>query len=235
VAIPQLSVAVVLLSGLLFLRLHYLKDFYYALYVFHNPTPKVIKFFDMITALLTIHLLRTLVATFLIFLGLKLLIRFYKKARLVYDTILCYLPVVRGLVLAVERERLSLLYAVLLKGGASAQKCAQYSVAVIGNCFFKRRVQAMSTAIIRGEIFSNTLRHFRIFSAAEVQMIALGAVSNNLAKTFERIYGVSQMILEKRLLLTIEFVRLGLYLFNTALFFFLVYVVETLFFYPGIQ
>ncbi|MBP9726238.1 MAG: type II secretion system F family protein [Gammaproteobacteria bacterium] len=235
VAMPQLSIAVVLFSGLFFLRLHYLKDFYYALYVFGNPTPKLIKFFDMLTALFTVHLLRTVVVMFFLLISLKLLIRFYKKAKLIYDAVLCYLPVVSGVVLAIERERLSLLYGVLLKGGASAQKCALYSVAVIGNLFFKRRVQAMSAAIIRGEVFSNTLKHFHIFSAAEVQMITLGALSNNLSASFKRIYGVSQMILEKRLLLLIEFVRLGLYLFNTALFFFLVYVVETLFFYPGIH
>ncbi len=235
VAMPQLSIALVLLSGLLFLRLHYLKDFYYALYVFHNPTPGIIKFFDMITALFTVHLLKTIAVILFLLTGLKLLVRFYKKARFVYDTILCYLPVVSGVVLAVERERLSLLYAVLLKGGTSVQKCVHYSVAVINNLFFKQRVRAMSTAILRGEIFSNTLKRFHIFSAAEVQMITLGAVSNNLSKTFERIYGVSQMILEKRSLLMIEFVRLGLYLFNTALFFFMVYVAEALFFYPGIH
>ena len=235
VAMPQLSIAVVLLSGLFFLRLHYLKDFYYALYVFRNPTPKLIKFFDMLTALFTVHLCRTVVVIFFLLISLKLLIRFYKKARLIYDAVLCYLPVVSGVVLAIERERLSLLYSVLLKGGASAQKCALYSVAVIDNLFFKRRVQAMSAAIIRGEVFSNTLKHFHIFSAAEVQMITLGALSNNLSVSFKRIYGVSQMILEKRLLLMIEFIRLGLYLFNTALCFFLVYVAETLFFYPGIH
>ncbi len=235
VAMPQLSIAVVLFSGLFFLRLHYLKDFYYALYVFRNPTPQLIEFFDMLTALFTVHLFRTVVVIFFLLISLKLLIRFYKKARLIYDAVLCYLPVVSGVVLAIERERLSLLYSVLLKGGASAQKCALYSVAVIGNLFFKRRVQAMSAAIIRGEVFSNTLKHFHIFSAAEVQMITLGALSNNLSASFKRIYGVSQMILEKRLLLLIEFVRLGLYLFNTALFFFLVYVAETLFFYPGIH
>lgn len=233
VAMPQLSITVILFMALFFLRFHYLAEFYYAISVFRNPIPLAITYFDVITSLLSIHLLQTVMVVFFAFFGFKLLIAFSKTARLFYHAVLCYFPVISGVILAVERERLSLLYSVLLKGGASTQKCAQYSIAVIHNLLFRRRVKAMSAAVHRGEIFSNTLRYFRIFSAAEVQMIALGAASNSLVKTFERIYSVSQLILERRLLLLIEFVRLGLYILNTLLFFFAIFVAETLFFYPG--
>ena len=105
----------------------------------------------------------------------------------------------------------------------------------IRHLFFQRRVKAMSQAVQGGEGFSNALRYFRIFNSAEVQMIALGALSNSLVKTFERIYSVSQMVLERRLFLLLEFVRLGLYILNTTLFFFAIFVTETLFYYPGIH
>ncbi len=137
------------------------------------------------------------------------------------------------MILAFDRERLALLYSILLKGGTSTQKCAQCSIAVIGNLFFQRRVKAMSQALQRGEEFSDTLRYFRIFGSAEVQMIALGAISASLVKTFERIYTVSQIVLERKLLLLLESLRLGLYLLNTIFFFFTIFVAETLFFYPG--
>lgn len=233
VAMPQLSIAVVLFMALFFLRFHYLKDFYYALYVFRNPVPAVIRFFDFITGLFTVHLLSVFGIVLASFVGVKTLLFFSKIARLFYHVFLCYLPVVRGVILAVERERLALLYSVLLKGGASTQKCAQYSISVINNLFFRKRVRAMSLAVHRGEVFSNALRFFHVFGAAEVQMIALGAVSNSLVKTFERIYSVSQLVLERKLLLLVEFIRLLLYVFNTVLFFFIIYVAETLFFYAG--
>lgn len=233
VAMPQFSITLILFMLLLFLRWHYLSDFYYAIYVFKNPTPVAIQYFDLITSLLTRDLLQTTGAVLLIFFGLKSLVLFSKKIRLCYHAILCYFPVVSGVVLAAERERLSLLYSVLLKGGASTQKCAQYSAAIVHNLLFRRRLKAMSLAVHRGEIFSNTLRYFRVFGSAEVQMIALGAASNSLVKTFERIYSISQIVLERKLLLMIEFVRLGLYIFNALLFFFAIFVAEILFFYPG--
>jgi len=233
VAMPQLSIMAVLFAVLFFLRFHYLHDFYYAIYVFGNPAPKVIRFFDMLTGLFTVHLLSVTCVVIASFVGLKALLFFSKVARLFYHVFLCYLPVVRGVILAVERERLALLYAVLLKGGASTQKCAQYSSAVVNNLFFRKWVRKMSGAVHRGEVFSNALRFFHVFGAAEVQMIALGAVSNSLVKTFERIYSVSQLVLERKLILLIELVRLVLYISNTALFFFIIYVTETLFFYPG--
>lgn len=235
VAMPQFSIMIVLFMALFFLRFHYLRDFYYAISVFKNPVPITIRCFDIITGLLSIHLLKTISIIFFALFGFKILIFFSKKARLFYHAILCYFPVVAGVILAVERERLALLYSVLLKGGTSVQKCAHFSVAVVNNLFFRRRVKRMSTAVHRGEIFSNTLRYFHIFSSAEVQMIALGAASNSLVKTFERIYSISQMILERRLLLLLEFIRLVLYILNASLFFFGVYVTETLFFYPGVR
>ena len=235
VAMPQLSMMIVFCLALLFLRLHYLESFKYAIFVFKNPLPPVIRIFDFMTGLFTLHLLRTIIITFFVFFGLKLLVRFSKHVRFFYHAILCYFPVVSGVILAVERERLSLLYSVLLKGGASTQKCVHYSAAVIDNLFFQRRVKAMSLAVQRGDMFSSALRFFRVFNAAEVQMIALGAISNSLIKTFERIYSVSQLILERRLLLLLEFIRLMLYIVNTTLFFFAIYVTETLFYYPGIQ
>ena len=233
VAMPQFSIMIVFFMALLFLRLRYLSAFNYAIFVFHNPTPMIIHIFSFITGMFTTDLLKTICIVLIVLLGFKWLIYFSKKIRLFYHAILCYLPVISGVVLAVERERLALLYSVLLKGGASTQKCTQYSAAVIGNLFFQRRVKAMSGAVHQGEAFSNALQYFHIFGSAEVQMIVLGAVSNSLAKTFERIYSVSQLVLERKLLLLIEFVRLALYILNTTLFFFTIFVAETLFFYPG--
>lgn len=235
VAMPQLSIMIVFFAALLFLRLRYLPAFDYAIFVFKNPVPVVIHIFRFFTGLFTEHLLKTMALIIVAWVGIKTLVFFSRKMRFFYHAILCYFPVMSGVILAVERERLALLYAVLLKGGASVQKCAQYSVAVINNLFFQRRVKSMARAVQSGESFSNALRYFRIFNSAEVQMIALGAVSSSLVKTFERIYSVSQLILERRLFLLLEFVRLGLYILNTALLFFTVFVAETLFYYPGVH
>jgi type IV pilus assembly protein PilC len=233
VAMPQLSLTLVFFMVLLFLRERYLVAFNYAIYVFREPTPIVIRLFDTITGLFSVHILKTISVIFLMVFGVKLLIALSSRVKLFYHALLCYCPIVSGVILAVERERLSLLYSVLLKGGASAQKCAQCSIAVVTNLFFRRRVSAMSATVQQGESFSNTLQFFHIFNAAEVQMITLGAVSNSLVKAFERIYSVSQIMLERRLLLLIEFTRLCLYILNSLLFFFAIYVTETLFYYPG--
>lgn len=233
VVMPQLSITIVFFMILLFLRIRYLPSFNYAIFVFKNPVPLVIHIFDFITSMFTVNILKTIGMGFIVFFGCKLLVYFSKKVRFFYHAFLCYFPVVSGVILAVERERLSLLYSVLLKGGASTQKCAQYSAAVINNLFFQRRVKAMSLAVQQGDSFSGALRFFRLFNSAEVQMIALGALSNSLVKTFERIYSVSQVVLEKKLLLLIEFVRFSLYILNTTLFFFAIFVTETLFYYPG--
>ncbi|MES2203952.1 MAG: type II secretion system F family protein [Pseudomonadota bacterium] len=233
VTIPQCSIMVVLFMVLFFLRERYLPSFNYAIFVFKNPVPLVIHVFEFLTGLFTVNLFKTLASILGVVVGFKLLVYFSKKTRFLYHAFLFYFPVISGVILALERERLALLYSILLKGGASTQKCAQCGIAVIGNLFFQRRVKAMSRAVQRGEEFSNTLRYFRIFGSAEVQMIALGAISASLIKTFERIYTVSQIILERKLLLLLEFLRLGLYLWNSLFFFFTIFVAETLFFYPG--
>lgn len=233
VIMPQCSLTMVFFVALLFLRERYLASFNYAIYVYKQSVPTVIRIFDVVTGLFTTHIIKTIIFFLLSAFAIKLLISFSQKVRFFYHTILCYFPVISGVILATERERLSLLYSVLLKGGASAQKCAQCGVAVVGNLFFRRRVKSMSIAVQQGESFSNVLRFFRIFNAAEVQMISLGAVSNSLVKAFERIYSLCQIMLERRLLMLIEFARLLLYIFNTVLFFFVIYVAETLFYYPG--
>lgn len=233
VILPQLSILAVFLLGLFFLRFHYLSDFYYAISIFRNPVPPVIHAFDVFTALLTVDLLKTMIAVFSLFFIFRMVLFFSTKIRFIYHSLVFYLPIVGSIVLANERERISLLYSVLLKDGASVQQCVRYSVTVVKNLFFKRRVTVMSEAIHRGEVFSDSLRYFHIFSPPEVQMIALGAASNGLAKTFSRLYDVSQMILERKWLLLLECVRLGFYIFNALIFFFIVFVVETLFFYPG--
>lgn len=233
VVIPQFSLMLVFFMALLFLRERYLPSFNYAIYVFKKSSPLIIRIFDGITSLLTVHIIKTMCFILLGIMGIKFLFYLSKRARLCYHAVLCYCPILSGVVLAVERERLSLLYSVLLKGGASAQKCAQCSVEAINNLFFQRRVKAMSRAVRQGEDFANALRSYRIFNAAEVQMITLGAVSNSLVKAFERIYSISQIMLERKLLLLIEFVRFGLYVLNTLLFFFVIYVTETLFYYPS--
>lgn len=233
VVLPQLSITVVLFLGLLFLRFHYLADFYYAISIFRNPVPNVIHVFDVLTGLLTVHLLKTVVIIFCALIFCRIILSLFKTIRFLYHSVLFYFPIIGGIIVANERERLSLLYSVLLKDGASVQQCVQCSVTIINNLFFKRRVNAMSAAIHRGEVFSSALRYFHVFSAPEVQMIALGAVSNSLMKTFGRLYSIGQMILERKLLVLLEFVRLGLYICNVLLFFFVVFVTETLFFYPG--
>lgn len=232
-AMPQVSLMLVFCMVLLFLRFHYLESFNYAIFVFRNPVPPVIHVFNFITGLFSVHLLKTIGVIFGVIFGLKLLIRLSRYLRFFYSAILYYLPIISGVILAIERERLSLLYSVLLKGGASTQKCVQCSAAVVENLLFRRRVQEMSLAVERGDSLSNALRFFRIFNAAEVQMIVLGAVSNSLTKTFERIYSISQIILERRLLILLELTRLSFYILNTGLFCFVIYVAETLFYYPG--
>lgn len=230
---PQISITIVFFMCLLFLRFHYLQSFYYALSIFRNPLPPIIHMFDVLTGLFSVHLLKTTGYVIAVFVVCRIILFYSVKVRFFWHTLLYYFPVVGGVIIAFERERLSLLYSVLLKGGENVQQCAQYSAAVIRNLFFKHRVVAMFAAIRRGENFSNALRFFNIFGAAEVQMIALGAVSNNLAKTFGRLYSISQMILERKLMILLECVRFMLYIINVSLFFFAIIVTETLFFYPS--
>lgn len=235
VVLPQISMTIILLVILLFLRFHYLPSFYYAISVFRNPTPQIIHIFDLLTGLLTVHVLKTVVISIIVFIACRSILLFFAKIRFFFDIFLYYFPVVGSVVIALERERLSLLYSVLLKGGASVQQCALYSVAVVSNLFFKRRVKATSMAIRGGETFSSALKYYHVFNAAEVQMIALGAAANSLVKMFGRIYNVSQMILERKLMILLECIRFFSYLLNTALIFFIIFVVETLFFYPGVH
>lgn len=233
IAMPQFSLMSIFFIILLFLRERYLASFKYALFVFRQSTPFLIRIFDSITSFFTVHLFKTGIFLFLLIFGFKILFSCFKTLRFFYHALLYYFPVISGVVLAAERERLSLLYSVLLKGGASAQKCADCSAAVVNNLFFRNQVKAMSMGVRQGDSFSNALEFFHIFNSAEIQMIILSSISNSLAKTFERIYAISQLILERRLLAFIEFARFILYMFNTALFFFCIFVAETLFYYPG--
>lgn len=233
VVLPQISITVILFLILLFIRFHYLSSFYYALSIFRNPVPVIIHVFDIFTGMLTVNLLRTIGLVAAFFILCRLVVVIFKKARFIFDAFLYFTPIVGGVIAALERERLSLLYSVLLKGGSSVQQCAQYSTAVVRNLFFKHRVQAMALAIYRGDSFSSVLKYFHIFGAAEVQMIALGATSNSLVKTFSRLYAISQMMLERKLMVFLECIRFLLYLLNITLVFFIIFVIETLFFYPG--
>ncbi len=230
---PQLSLMAVFFLVLLYLRKRYLSDFNYAIYVFRQSPPVVIDVFDTVTSLLSVHLMTTMATTIGVACCLKIVLSWSKKLRWLYHAGLCCLPIASGVVMALERERLSLLYSVLLRGGSNVQKCAKSAAAVVNNLHFRLRVEAMSLAIEQGSAFPSALRMYKIFNAAEVQMITLGTMSHSLAQAFDRIYSISQIILERKLQWLMEFIRFSLYMINTASFFFVIYVAETLFYYPG--
>ena len=142
---------------------------------------------------------------------------------------------VGSLIAAFERERLALLYTILLGNGTSTQRCAYYSITIIHNLVLKGHAEKMHALIQRGEDFSVALRKCKVFSNVEVQLIALGVVANSLKQTFRRLHHISTRTLERKLLLFLEALRFLSYLFNVGLFLFSIVVAETLFFYPGLH
>lgn len=231
--IPQLAFTALMITSLLFVRLHYYGNFQYAIYVFQNPEPLKVKVFVFLTGLMTVHLGVSILIAMLLVAILKLLTKHNLRCRYVRDYFFLKIPIVQGVILAKERERLALIYSVLLEGGATVQKCALYASSAIENLCFQKRVVAMANALHQGDSFSSALKRFNIFSSAEVQLIGLGVASNNLSATFSRVYEVSQMILEKKFMLLTESARVLMYAFNITLFIFTVMIVETMFFYPG--
>lgn len=232
---PQLALMAIFIAILIFARYNYLADFRFAIYVFSNPEPVTIKIFAFLTGLITVHLVGFCVGVILFFIIMNFLLKKITFLRYCYDGFLLCIPVVRGVLLAKERERLALIYSVLLEGGATIQKCAKYSAAVVVNTYFKRKVIKMAVAVNQGDSFSEVLKRFNIFSSAEVQLIALGVVSCTLPKTFNRVYSVSQMVLEKKFAVLTESTRILMYALNVTLLLFTAVVLQQLFFYPGIR
>ena len=232
---PQLALMAVFIAILIFARYHYLADFQYAIYVFGNSEPVTIKAFTFLTGLVTVHLLGFCVGIVLFFISMHFMLKKIKFLRYFYDGFLLCVPVLRGVLIAKERERLALIYSVLLSGGTTVQKCAQYSAMVVVNTYFKRKVLKMARAVNQGDSFSEVLKRFKIFGSAEVQLIALGVVSCALPKTFERVYSVSEMILEKKFALLTESARVCMYALNVSLLLFTSLVIQQLFFYPGVH
>lgn len=230
---PQLVIFVVILLVMAFFRLHYLNDFYYAVFVYSQKVPVTITFFAWFTSLFTIHLAVFLVAIVASFICIALLVRLNAFCKYVVDMVLMHLPIVRGVLLVQERERLSLIFSMLLRGGVTTQNCAQYAVFIVENTYFKRRVKKMANALMKGDAFSEVVKRYKVFSSPEIQLISLGEISNNLAKTFSRIYKLNQMLIEKKFILVTEVSRAFLYTVNTLMFLFAIYVVDLLFFYPS--
>lgn len=230
---PQLVILIVILMLMAFFRLHYLDDFYYAVFVYSQKTPATITIFSWFTSLFTIHLVIFSVSVVASIVCISLLVRLNAFFKYVFDMLLMYLPVVRGVLLVQERERLSLIFGMLLRGGATIQGCAQYASLSVENTYFKCRVKKMAKALMKGDAFSETIKRYKVFSSSEIQLIALGEVSNNLAKTFSRLYKLNQLLIEKKFILVTEVTRAIMYVINTALFLFTIYVVDLLFFYPS--
>jgi MSHA biogenesis protein MshG len=230
---PQLVILVVILMVMAFFRLHYLNDFYYAVFVYSQKTPGTIAVFAWFTSLFTIHLAIFTVAVVASIICISLLVRLNTFFKYIFDIVLMHLPVVRSVLLVQERERLSLIFGMLLRGGATTQNCAQYASLIVENSYFKRRVQKMAKALMKGDAFSETIKRYKVFSSSEIQLISLGEVSNNLAKTFSRIYKLNQLLIEKKFILVTEVTRAVMYVINTALFLFTIYAVDLLFFYPS--
>jgi type II secretory pathway component PulF len=230
--IPQLAIMAAIFACLLFMRIHYLPDFQYSIYVFGNPEPYVISLFTVLTNLLASHVLLNIAVIFALCCVLRFVFSRLSFLRYYYHAFLLCLPVVRGLILVKERERLALLYSVLTKDGLTLQKCAQYAGDIVVNSYFQKRVREMAREISVGESFPETLKRLGIFSSAELQLLSLGIVSHSIAESFHRVYGIAQMALEKKLVLLTEFSRLSMYAINVSLFLFSAYVLEVLFFYP---
>lgn len=231
--IPQLAVTAVLFACLMFMRVFYLEGFHYAIFVFGNPEPNAIRFFRLLTDFFTTHVTWNLGIVILIIFSVRFLLKRVSYCRYLYDVILLWVPVLRGVLFAIERERLALLYAVLCKGGLPLQTCTQYAGDVVVNRCFRKKVNAMAAVLRQGESFSALLKRWSIFSPADIQLLSLSLVSRRIEHGFERVYSLARLVLEKKLVLLTEFLRITMYAVNVSLFLFSAYILQLLFFYPG--
>jgi type II secretory pathway component PulF len=235
VFVPQFSLTIVFFAILLFLRFQFLADFQYAIYVFNNPEPATIHFFTFVTGLFSVHVLAFLLGLVSFFLVLWFLFKFSARVAYCFDALFLFFPVISGFIVARERERLSLMFSIFLRGGATTQKCVKCASLVSLNRVFRQRLEGVLEAISQGESLLTALTRFRIFSSAEAQLVSLGMTANSLPKAFERIHQISEMVLERKFLLLTEGARVAMYLLNVSLFIFTAVVFQLLLFYPGVK
>jgi MSHA biogenesis protein MshG len=229
--VPQLALFVLLIAGFVFLHIRYLHEFQYAIYVFNKPMPVVIDVFQFLTGLITVDLVWTVLLILVVIAVFRLVVGWIKPLGDAYDALLLMIPFVGGYELLRQRERLSLMTAILLKGGATIQKAIVFSASAVDNARFSRRLSALSDHLKQGGELAYGLRQYKIFGGAEVQLIALGIVANNLTDCFGRIVDIEKLLIDKRMTFMTELARVLMYVVNIFLGLSLIVVTETLFFY----
>lgn len=235
IIMPQLSFFALIVAAMLFVKIRYLQEFYYAAYVFNKTVPLVIQYFDSVTSLLTTHLAELLAGIVVGITVLVVLFKSIKPLRMIYDTVMLYIPFVGQYQFLQQQEQLSLITSILLKNGATVQKCMEFGIQAVDNLCYKRRLLRCVEAIKKGGELAYNLKKYKIFGSAEVQLVSLGVTANNLQETFERIYEIDKMLIEKRLILVKEVAKMLMYGLNLFMFITLVVVVETVFFYAQSQ
>lgn len=109
------------------------------------------------------------------------------KGRYTWDRTLTRMPVIGRIVIKASIARFCRNFAMATRSGVPLVPTIELTAKVAGNAFFERRILQMRRGVERGESMTRVATTTGIFSAMELQMIAVGEATGELEAMLDQI------------------------------------------------
>lgn len=121
-----------------------------------------------------------------------------ERGRRNLDQLLLRIPVVSGMVQASNLLTYFYMSAMLLKSGLKLPQVLYYAGNTVGNRGLRENLLKMRSQVLQGQSLTSVIRQTGIFSRMEVEKIAIGERTGDIANAFENIAANQEKALEEK-------------------------------------